>query len=150
MKRTMRGLLAGPWLGAILSLLTAGIVSPNEAVAGCAAHYLNAHPQLRVELAGLESQLLGGTTSTERDRAPRPQPPACDGALCSGNPSTPTTAVPSLPPLGAEQWALSVDRPATADPDAGDPFDVVTTLRSLNRPAPIFHPPRLATSPITS
>jgi hypothetical protein len=150
MSLSARHLLAGPWIGAIFSLLICGIVLPTEAVAGCAAHYLNARLQLPEELDGLESQLLGGHSPAEQSEAPRPRPVPCTGAMCSGQPSTPMTAGSSLPPPTSEQWAMPVERLKSANSIAFELCETEPNLCTVNRPATIFHPPRPASFSIIS
>ena len=106
MRLSARGLLATPWFGAILSLLTLGTVLPSTARAGCSDHYVTSRSRSAGELAHLELLGRSGAIPSPWDESSHERPTPCSGALCSGNPAPPPSTVPSVLPAGAGQWAI--------------------------------------------
>src|SRR4051812_16910404 len=149
MRISARGFLTVPWSGALLALLAAGIVTPAAARAGC----LNPHvvPRSQHNAGSIHLELLGiaGALPTPQGETPRPGPAPCSGAMCSGNPATPLSTIPSVPPPDGEQWAFSPPLlpPIVTGPLASLPVDA--TLRPVERPCSIFHPPRFQSALLT-
>ena len=149
MRLSARGLLATPWFGAILSLLTLGTVLPSTARAGCSDHYVTSRSRSNGELAHLELLGRSGAIPSPWDESSHERPTPCSGALCSGNPAPPPSTVPSVLPTGAGQWAIPAFPIALAAPGslACPPTDA--DLRPVDRSCSIFHPPRFLAPFIT-
>lgn len=106
MKRSARGLWAGPWVGALIALLTSGSVWPQSAQAGCSEHYVRYSKQTDRQTFGLDFLSLAESAPTHPLEIPGERPPPCSGALCSGNPATPTPTPPLVHPSWSEHGAL--------------------------------------------
>jgi len=89
MRLLARRFLGGPWFGALLAILTIGIVLPSTARAGCAAHYVNSRSPWNGEVAHLELLNFTGAIPAPAEETPGERPKPCSGALCSGNPAPP-------------------------------------------------------------
>ena len=142
MRLTARGFLAGPWFGAIFSLLTLGSVVPSTARAGCLAHYIAFRSPSAESLGQLEQLSLHGALATPEDNAPPERPAPCTGALCSGNPALPVSTVPSVLTSGADQWAIPAFPVALTDPHSIVLTPADASLFPIDGPSAIFHPPR--------
>ncbi|MFO0910872.1 MAG: hypothetical protein U0794_21445 [Isosphaeraceae bacterium] len=110
MRRSARGLLTGPWVGACFALLTVVVVWSQPARAGCSAHYLRQAETVGA-LRKLEVLTLAGTATPAPVEAPRERPAPCTGAFCSGQPAPPLSTPPLAPPPWTGHWALLLSCP---------------------------------------
>jgi hypothetical protein len=144
MRLSAQGLLASPRFGALLAFLTLGIILPSTARAGCLAHYITSRSQISGEMSHLE--LLGntGALAIPRDQTPldRPAPPPCSGALCSGNPAAPLPTMPSIAPTVGGHWAVLALPITLVGTGSFRCLPVDPSLRPVDHPCLIFHPPR--------
>lgn len=144
MRSSAQGSVSFPWLGATLLLLTLGAVLATPAQAGCSSHYTTSelNRQSHENPSGFELlSRAGAIPSPENEPVPnRPKP--CTGALCSGAPALPTSALPALSPFGVEHWAALplVVSPSHFGTHAYPPFD--EGLNPVEFCATVFHPPR--------
>lgn len=149
MRISARGMRVSRWVGAILSLLIAGVCTPSAARAGCSSHYVTS--RIQASLDGSEFSLLTGSQSDAAVVATPAKDPArpCTGAFCSGNPALPDSAAPRLLNDGAGQWALLaalLDVPA-ARPGLQPPFE--HGLRPIDAAGSLLRPPRLSWAIVT-
>ena len=142
MKRLARGLLAGPWVGALLALLTWGVVAPASARAGCSSDRVRHGPQPGGADAGLELLSLAGTAPAGHGEGPRERPTPCSGALCSGNPATPFSVPSPAPPPWTGHWALPAFLAPVTGPASYACPPVPPRLSPVDLACPIFRPPR--------
>ncbi|MFO0950130.1 MAG: hypothetical protein U0835_03065 [Isosphaeraceae bacterium] len=142
MGRSARGHLAGPWVGALLALLTSGIVLPRSAQAGCAAHYIHTSESAAGSPQGLELLGLAGVIPSPPGEAPRERPTPCSGALCSGNPAPPSSAIPLAPPPWSGQWALPAFLSQLTGPGSYACAFLPERPRPVDHACPVFRPPR--------
>jgi hypothetical protein len=128
----------------LLAFLTAGILLPSTARAGCLAHYITFRSQLSGETSQLDLLGEAGALGTARDQTPvdRPGPPPCSGPMCSGNPAAPLPTVPSITAEIGDDWAVLAFSipPVGTGPLLCLPAD--PSHRPVNHPSSIFHPPR--------
>ena len=141
MRPAARGPLAVSWFGAIFSLLTLGVALPSAARAGCTGHFVTWRSQPVGAPADLAFLDIGGTVPTPDD-APPERPTPCSGALCSGNPATPLSATPTVPPPGLGQWALTVTPVSLSGPESVACAPEDADLRPAIGLCSVFHPPR--------
>lgn len=142
MRNSSRSRRAGPWVGALLALLAAGLLFPSTTRAGCSSRHAAAKSPETAGTARLELLELAGAIADGPAGMPGEWPAPCTGALCSGNPAVPLApATPIIPPV-TEQWALAAFALATPAPglhmDAAEEADA----RPIGRPESVFHPPR--------
>lgn len=146
MKLSTRGLLAGPWVGALFALLLAGSVAPREARAGCSNQHHDGRQTGGGPADGLEMLSPGGASAPDAPgEGSRPGPRPCSGVFCSGNPATPFSAPPSVPPPWSGHWALPAFLAAVAEPR---PFAFpphLACLSPVDHACSIFRPPRALT-----
>lgn len=136
--------LATRSLGSLLAFLTLGAFFSPSAQAGCSAHYLIPPSSANLHSAPLELLTLAGALPASPGETPTPRRAPCTGAFCSGNPSTPPSTLPSVPPTAAEHGAMPA--PAAILLSLGS-FALHLSDANLS-PAdpsrPIFHPPRVS------
>jgi hypothetical protein len=136
---------ASACLGAILSLLTVGMLAPASARAGC-DHPNHSREVARLDPAHFESlSRLGAIPTAEESRRSLPDPRPCPGPSCSRRQELPSAPLaPDIFKLiRAEQGRLDV----TDHPTPPDSTRVLTTW-DLGRPSPRllagpFRPPRI-------
>jgi hypothetical protein len=141
MKLFARGTLASSWFGMLLALLTVGALLPEEARAGCTAHYLTGRSTVAPALQ-LDSLITSGALATSPNGMPLPRPAPCTGALCSGYPAQPFSTVPSLPAGSAGQWALPSLLVSQNHSDSFQRLPSNPDLSPVHQSSSIFHPPR--------
>jgi len=142
MRLLARRFLGGPWFGALLAILTIGIVLPSTARAGCAAHYVNSRSPWNGEVAHLELLNFTGAIPAPAEETPGERPKPCSGALCSGNPVPPLSTMPSVPSLTGGQWALPVCLVSQLGSGVFQRLPAHTDVFPVDHSCSIFHPPR--------
>ena len=142
MRVSGRGLLTNPRIAALLTLLIGGIVWPQAARAGCAAHYVNDRSSSLGSLAQVELLGLDGIVPALPARSPNNRPKPCSGAFCSGNPAVPVPAIPSFPSQQRGELALPDSLRLAADRGRFGHLLADEPLRPATFPSSIFHPPR--------
>ncbi len=142
MRVSARGVLAVSWSGSLMAFLALGVAMPSVARAGCSNPHVTSGSQATAGSARLELLDLAGALNMPQKQTPSRQPVPCSGAMCSGNPATPSSTIPSIPRASGEQWADSLVYPALigSGPFAYPDFD--HTIRPVDRLCLIFHPPR--------
>ncbi|WP_165227501.1 hypothetical protein [Aquisphaera insulae] len=138
--------LARPRLAALAALLTAWLLAPGEARAGCSARHAADGPAAQGRRPGrLDVLAAAGGLAIADDSAPTPAPrPApCSGAFCSGSPAAPDSANPAAPP-GGEGWAATSERLTPTPPAPLDRRGEGPRAAPVDRGPSIFHPPRPA------
>lgn len=135
------------WVGAIFSLLAAGLLVPGTARAGCT------HPHVAVksvEMTGDLSLLRGfgsvaPSSSVEADApvpaSPKEYPGRCHGPSCSKREGVPPPS-PSVVDVRAVQWAVLAILPGSDDPNILSSSGDNDSVRPVHEPRAIFHPPR--------
>jgi hypothetical protein len=137
-----RARLANPAAAVVLSCVTVTMLCSSPAQGGCSAHYVTSRAQLVGDSAQLEQlERLLADGSQPSDTLPA-QPVPCSGALCSGNPAPPVSAVPSTVRSAGGEWAISTRFVAGSCSDSFHAQPPTGNLRPLRTPAVIFHPPR--------
>ena len=129
-------------LGAILSLLMLLCAPAPPARAGCSAHYLTSRAQAAAETFALDPLILSASALPSHGEAPPSRPKPCSGALCSGNPAIPLSAVPLVLTEGVGNWAISLRPPILADPGSIARRAEDARRAPVDHPSSIFHPPR--------
>lgn len=143
MRLSARRLRATPVFGAILSLLTLGMVLPPTTRASCSDHYVSSRSRSNGELAQFEVLGRSGAIPAPWDESSHERPTPCSGALCSGNAAPPPSTLPSILAPGAGQWAIpAFPISLAAAPDALACLQDGADLRPVDRSCSIFHPPR--------
>jgi hypothetical protein len=129
-------------LGATLSLLVILCAPASSARAGCSAHYVTSRTQAVAESFALDPLILSDSVRPVQNRAPAAPPAPCSGALCSGTPAVPVSAVPPSMPESDTGWAISIRPVVLAGPGSIGRSADDARLVPLNHPSSIFHPPR--------
>jgi hypothetical protein len=141
MRLSTRGLLAGPWVGALFALLMLGIVSPSAARAGCSSRHGGG------TTLGLELLASAAAFPDDPGETPHERPTPCSGAFCSGNPAPPFSAVPASSPSATGQWAIAAFPFTVAGPGSSAYPPIDARLRPVDLAGSVFHPPRPAFGP---
>ena len=125
-----------------MAFLALGIVLPSAARASCLNSHVTSSSRITAASAHLELLGLTGALNKTQEEIPSRQPVPCSGAMCSGNPATPVSTIPTVPPAGGDQWAVSSCSPTLIGPGpfACPTFDA--TIRPVDCLCLIFHPPR--------
>ncbi len=141
MKLRSGGFLTRSAVGMLMAFLASWVLTPTEVHAGCSAHYLTSRSSLSTA-PRLDSLLTGDFRSQSPGDMPQPRPVPCTGAFCSGNPATPLSTTPSLPPGSAGDWALSLRLAAPGETGCHQRLPAGDDFRPVDQPSSIFHPPR--------
>ena len=132
---------------AVLTVVVLAAVAPGSVEASC-SHYVQTVSDLRIHQSSIaqldDAGSSNGATGASIPAAPQRRRP-CSGALCSGEPGSPSTPTQIVMPR-AGQWAIiaAPTRAATSDPvfSQGDENDSLPTHRRIS----VYHPPRFLVS----
>jgi hypothetical protein len=149
MRSTIRGLSMGVWPGTLFAFVACLFVVPGSSLAGCPSHFV---PSLSFSTGsgiGLETIDQAGARAVA-DLAERPHgPKPCTGEMCSSRPAVPVLPAPPQI-LRVQVWAILEVATAIALTEHADSRPDEAEARPILSPDPIFHPPRLSPSFLTS
>ena len=149
MESSAQGTVVPLRLGAILSLLMILCAPAPTARAGCSAHYLTSRARAAAETFALDPLILSASVLPPHGETPPSRPKPCSGALCTGNPAVPLSAVPPVMTEGVGDWAISLRPPVLADPGSIAHRAEDARRAPVDQPSSIFHPPRPAARDLT-
>ena len=146
MKLRSGGLSANIHAGSLCAILALWMIAPAPARAGCDAHYITSLLQRSSGSSPLDLFDFGGNgagdSSDHREESLQGKPAGCTGALCSGNPGTVPSTIPTALIVVAGECALFAGPLPLYGPDSFSGLPEDTNLRPINSPFLIFHPPR--------
>jgi hypothetical protein len=131
----------------VLTALVLAAFAPGSAKASC-SHYVQTNsdlPKYELSFTQFDNVVLRNDATEASTPADPQRRRPCSGALCSGQPASPSSPTQIDVPR-AGQWAIiAIPTPAeVSDPvfSSGDENDLRPTHRSIS----VYHPPRLSSS----
>jgi hypothetical protein len=149
MKRSAHDVPASHWVGALLTLLAAGLLLPSSARAGCINPHVTSRSHGPHGISDLIPLGRSGGMSIPMGDMPLDRPAPCSGALCSGNPAVPISTIPPVSPRFGDEWAISILAIVSPGPGTFVGKSRGGRLHSVDDPTSVFHPPRAAAPSIT-
>ena len=132
-------------VGALLALLTVGVVAPGRAEAGC-SHFVSWKGSEIEGLGDLSLLRIEGATPSARGQSAPTDSPAdphrkpCTGVFCSGSPA-PLVPATDVPPQ-ADDWCLPTGEAPEVRPEPIRRVNDDGRFHPVHTGAGIFHPPR--------
>jgi hypothetical protein len=125
----------------LFAILVLGAVLPSAAHAACSGPHVIKSSQSPNRSAHLELlDFAGALPDRQKELPSRPVP--CSGAMCSGNPASPLSTIPSITPDAHENWAVSSPSLSPISPRSFVYAAVHANTGPVDRASFIFHPPR--------
>jgi hypothetical protein len=130
-------------IGAVLAVLVFNAVSARSATASC-SHYVSNNSDLtkfELRFAPFDNESLPNETSEPSAPVGSPRRGHCSGALCSGQPASPSCPNRIDVPR-AGQWAIIAAPAQTAMPEPALCPDAMHVLLTNSCSTSVYHPPR--------
>jgi hypothetical protein len=129
---------------AVLAVLVMAAVAPGSAEASC-SHYVQTNsnlPKYELSLAEFDNARVPSETTEPLTPLGSQQRRPCSGALCSGQPASPSSPTQIDMPRGGH-WAIIVTPAQAAVPEPVFCPNVENELHPSHRSTSVYHPPRL-------